>query len=86
MGINGDHAYTHYINKVSIGELYQISLAQQKFNNQSTDDNNEVDSTPTIDINASCFYCSSSIITYNRFSWMLDLGLELAQIYFLLML
>ena len=87
MGIKGAHFFTHSISNVSLGELYQISLSRKLFNQQSTsgttNDNFDDDIIPTIDIDASWVFRSSSIVLENRLSWMMNIGVELAKVGFI---
>lgn len=80
MGIRGAHTYTHSISGVSIGELYQLALSRKKANNQTVHDQNDnLDYTPTIDIDASWVYRSSVISIENRMLWMINIAIDLAK-------
>lgn len=87
MGIKGAHTFTHSVTGVSIGELYQISLSRKIYNLQSPDvhanDNFDDDIIPTIDVDASWVFRSSSISIDNRLSWMMNIGIELAKVGFI---
>lgn len=86
MGLNGGHSYTHSISGVNLGELYQIALARSNANNQSAVPDDVIVNTPTIDIDASWIYRSSSAIIDNRMKWMINFVLEFVKIGFIAVL
>lgn len=82
MGIRGAHVLTHSISGVSVGELFQIALARKKKYLESINDNGNKIIIPTIDIDASWIYRSSTMIIDNRISYMVNLACEFAKIGF----